>query len=42
MKRDGEDRGSVIGETVGWLAFVLFVAGVWKVRQTLDRWHREP
>ena len=41
MNRDEEEVAPLVAEAVGWLAFVLFVGAVWKVRQTLDRWPRE-
>jgi len=28
-------------EMIGWIAFTLLVAGVWKLRQQLDRWDRK-
>src|SRR5205807_9128592 len=41
VNRREDVPASLPAEVVGWLAFVLFVGAVWKVRQTLDRWHRE-
>ena len=37
MNPHEEVPASLAAEVVGWLAFVLFVGAVWKVRQTLDR-----
>jgi hypothetical protein len=42
MNRDEERPVPGAAEAIGWLAFVIFVGAVWKLRQTLDRWHREP
>lgn len=42
MNPHDEVPASLAVEVVGWLAFVLFVGAVWKVRQTLDRSRREP
>lgn len=41
MNREEEGAIPLVAEVIGWLAFVLFVGSVWKVRQTLDRWPRE-
>ena len=41
MTRDKKDQVPLAAELIGWLAFVLFVGSVWKVRQTLDRRQRE-
>lgn len=41
MSRDGESPVPLVAEAAGWLAFVLFVGAVWKLRQTLDRSQRE-
>ena len=41
MNRDDEAPVPLVAEAAGWLAFVVFVASVWKVRQILDRWNRE-
>jgi len=37
VKPDGESEASLAAEVIGWVAFVLFVGAIWKVRQTLDR-----
>ncbi len=37
MNREPESPLAV--EILGWLGFVLFVAGVWRVRKALDRPH---
>jgi hypothetical protein len=42
VNRHEEVPAPLAAEVVGWLAFVLFVGAVWKVRQTLDRSHRQP
>ena len=41
MSPDKEDPVPLVVEVMGWVAFVLFVGSVWKVRQTLDRRPRE-
>jgi len=41
MNRDEARPASVVSELIGWLAFVLFVGAIWKLRQTLDRSHPE-
>jgi hypothetical protein len=42
VNRREESPAPLAAEVAGWLAFVLFVGAVWKLRQTLDRRHPEP
>jgi hypothetical protein len=42
VNRHEEVPAPLAAEVIGWVAFVLFVGAVWKLRQILDRWHREP
>ncbi len=35
--RDGDNGVSVQEELTGWLAFVLFVLAVWRLRERLNR-----
>jgi len=37
VDRDADRPPPLIAEVIGWLVFVLFVAAIWKLRQTLDR-----
>ncbi|HEV3095837.1 MAG TPA: hypothetical protein VG104_01710 [Candidatus Dormibacteraeota bacterium] len=37
MNRADGGQPSLVTEVIGWLAFVLFVGAVWKLRQTIDR-----
>ena len=39
MIRHDERPAPLAAEVAGWLAFLLFVGAVWKLRQRLDRWH---
>lgn len=40
MHRNGRPPGLRV-EIAGWLAFILFVACVWMLREKLDRPYRE-
>jgi len=37
---DDKPGAPLTTEMIGWIAFTLLVAGVWKLRQRLDRGYR--
>jgi len=41
VNRDDEVPAAPIAEVIGWLAFVLFVGVIWRLRHVLDRGSHE-